>query len=272
MKKLVIGVCALFAVTVVSAEEMKFVTLLSQPVGSFAKLETLDQNVPSKIFNLNFCNTSVTTGTIDIQGLSYLQTVDVESGASVGGNVQNYSLRKILMKPTAVIEGGRAAINNAGGSGASGGPTHIQSTDTINYLGSGDVTTVVASLDKEVYLSGVSTKISNPENVTSSSVGWKNSWGGLNCDFSIQHIPAEEPTISYGSQTSAGGSDDTCDGNKTSWYTPGNYKDIPGGSCTDVNGSQKRTVGRTAGKAAYDQVRCAPGGTNYGTGVYLIRD
>lgn len=62
---------ALFSLctVMVQAEELKFVTVLSQPIGAFAQVESLNEERPSKTLFVNFCNQSVTTGKIDVQGM-----------------------------------------------------------------------------------------------------------------------------------------------------------------------------------------------------------
>lgn len=286
MKKLVIGLCALFAVSAASAEDMKFVTLLSQPVGSFAKLETLDQGTPSKIFNLNFCNTSVDSGTIKIEGLSYMNQIDVDGNASLGalpvGGVQNYVLKQMRVRagaglPLGVpgVTGGRAAIQTVNW-GTNPNPLHIESTGTLNYLGSSDsssgvagtVDTVVASLNGTILLTDTNTNISNPQNIASSSVGWKNNY---TCNYAVKHTPEGDPTVSEGGWTSAGGAGDTCDGKTNAIFAHGgNPKNIPNGSCVDVNGSQKRTLQSVKGSAAKDDIICAPGSATFTS--YMVRD
>ena len=56
MKKLLLCSFVMCCAVLVSAEDMKFVTLLSQPVGSFSKVELLDPSKPAEIYHLNFCN------------------------------------------------------------------------------------------------------------------------------------------------------------------------------------------------------------------------
>ena len=38
------------------ADELKFVTVLSQPIGAFAQVESLNEERPSKTLFVNFCN------------------------------------------------------------------------------------------------------------------------------------------------------------------------------------------------------------------------
>ena len=70
MKKILTSMALFSLCTVmVQAEELKFVTVLSQPIGAFAQVESLNEERPSKTLFVNFCNQSVTTGKIDVQGM-----------------------------------------------------------------------------------------------------------------------------------------------------------------------------------------------------------
>lgn len=103
MKKFILP-CALALLAVsAGAEEMRLVTLLSQPVGSFARVELLDSSKPAKIYNLNFCNNSSSGGTITVTGVETDNPVNAtylvsESGSTLssseeqGAPVRNYKV------------------------------------------------------------------------------------------------------------------------------------------------------------------------------------
>ena len=65
MKKIILIGLFGFLTTASFAAQMQFVTLLSQPVGSFAKVE-LPNDGTAEIFHLNFCNTGTEVGFIDL--------------------------------------------------------------------------------------------------------------------------------------------------------------------------------------------------------------
>ena len=75
---------------------MKFLTLLSQPVGSFSSVELLDEDTPADIFHLNFCNTDAPNGTISVSSSSaypvQAEKLLVRSGATLGGDVDFFRL------------------------------------------------------------------------------------------------------------------------------------------------------------------------------------
>ncbi len=110
MKKFLICCVVMFSAVFVAAEEMKFVTLLSQPVGSFSRVELLDQASPAEIFHLNFCNTDASGGTITLSS-SQATPVDVEklvvnSAGVLGGNVDYFRANKITVYDNPGFEGG----------------------------------------------------------------------------------------------------------------------------------------------------------------------
>lgn len=259
MKKTIVTLVALCAVTAVSAEEMKFVTMLSQPVASFAKLETLNQGATSKAFNLNFCNTSVPLGTIDVKGLSRMDQARAEANTTIGGNIQNYALNNIVMKPGGNITGGRALLARAG-------TTHIKSDDLLDYKAGGDLKTAAADLDGQLsyYEGGYETKVTNPRNLRNANMGWKNA--NHSCDYMVEPVVEVDKTVTYVNQGSGSGYTDTCDGDKVEAFTTSNYRDIPNQeSCVDVydNGARRRLVKATGGSAATTKSKCNPSGKTY---------
>lgn len=118
MKKLIVFcMFALFA-SAAAAEEMKFVTLLSQPVGSFARVELLDSSTPADIFHLNFCNIGSSGGTITVSGTGddavNAEKLEVQSGAVLGGNVKHYELSSSMtVKTGANFKGGTLQAGTA---------------------------------------------------------------------------------------------------------------------------------------------------------------
>ena len=107
MKKFILP-CALALLAVsASAEEMRLVTLLSQPVGSFARVELLDSSKPAKIYNLNFCNTGSSGGTITVTGTAATYPVNAtyfvsESGSTLSSREEQGS----PVKTYKVVSGG----------------------------------------------------------------------------------------------------------------------------------------------------------------------
>lgn len=104
MKKIIL-LAACLAVVPAGAEELKFVTALSQPVASFAHLESVNNKRPAEALFVNFCNTGVSAGTISAKGLVRMNELRLTGDSQVGSSsVMNYQ----IMEPTgfAIREGG----------------------------------------------------------------------------------------------------------------------------------------------------------------------
>ena len=101
MKSFVMTCVFLFSCGLLAAEDMKFVTLLSQPVGSFSRVELLDTSKPAEIFHLNFCNTDASGGTIAVSGSDtypvQAEKLRVLDGATLGGNIKTFDVDTITI-------------------------------------------------------------------------------------------------------------------------------------------------------------------------------
>lgn len=118
MKKIFLCLAVMFSAVFVAAEDMKFVTLLSQPVGSFSRVELLDQSTPADIFHLNFCNTDASGGNITVSS-SLTTPVNVEklvvdSGATLGGNLSYVLADKITVYNNSGFVGGSLSAQLSG--------------------------------------------------------------------------------------------------------------------------------------------------------------
>lgn len=87
MKKIIL-LAACLAVIPAAAEELRFVTALSEPVASFARLESVNSARPAEAMFVDFCNTGVNTGTISAKGLVKMNELRVLSGARAGSTSQ----------------------------------------------------------------------------------------------------------------------------------------------------------------------------------------
>lgn len=104
MKKIIL-LAACLAVVPAGAEELKFVTALSQPVASFAHLESVNNKRPAEALFVNFCNTGVSAGTISAKGLVRMNELRLTGDSQVGSSsVMNYQ----ILEPTGLTirEGG----------------------------------------------------------------------------------------------------------------------------------------------------------------------
>lgn len=104
MKKIIL-LAACLAVVPAGAEELKFVTALSQPVASFAHLESVNNKRPAEALFVNFCNTGGSAGSISAKGLVRMNELRLTGDSQVGSSsVMNYQ----ITEPTgfAIREGG----------------------------------------------------------------------------------------------------------------------------------------------------------------------
>ncbi len=81
------------------AEELKFVTVLSSPVGTFNQLEAVDSETTAKSPVINFCTGLGNGGTITLQGPAHPEagTLNLSSGTTLGGNGKDYVLRELTV-------------------------------------------------------------------------------------------------------------------------------------------------------------------------------
>ncbi len=133
MKKLLFCAVLMLCAGMATAENMKFVTLLSQPVGSFASVEMLDQENPTEIFHLNFCNAAADSGKIIVSAENngtpvVMNNLVVNSAAVLGGNLDTVSSRRLIIALNSDFTGGNLVASRAApsrvlvddGAGASG--------------------------------------------------------------------------------------------------------------------------------------------------------
>lgn len=121
MKSFLISSMLLLSCGLLCAEEMQFITLLAQPVGSFAKVELLNNSKPAEIFHINFCNTDAASGQINVSGTSRNYPIDTQnlrvlSPATLTGNVKTFLVssgeQTISVGQSANFVGGTLAVSN----------------------------------------------------------------------------------------------------------------------------------------------------------------
>ena len=112
------------------AEQMTFVTTLSSPLGTFAQLETADYSATTSVPLLNFCNTRSSAGTVTLKGAdTYLQTLSLKNGTTLGGNTPEYRISGTLsVNNNSEVTGGRLLANTATVSGASSAKSKVEDT------------------------------------------------------------------------------------------------------------------------------------------------
>ena len=130
MKRVLTVLVFLSGAYILHAEQMTFVTTLSSPLGTFAQLETADYSATTSVPLLNFCNTRASVGTVTLKGAnSYLQTLSLKNGTTLGGNTPEYRISGTLaVNAGGEVEGGRLLANTATVSGASSAKSKVEDT------------------------------------------------------------------------------------------------------------------------------------------------
>ena len=121
MKKLISAFTMMFLCSLSYAESMKFITVLSSPVGTFNKLEAVDPAQPAKGNTVNFCTNIGTQGVVELKGTkpAALTTVSLSNNTTLGKTDEGkFSLSKIELHSGGNIRGGRLfgntfTVNNA---------------------------------------------------------------------------------------------------------------------------------------------------------------
>jgi len=216
---------------VLCSEELKFVTVLSSPVGTFNRVEEVDSQTPVTSPVINFC-TKLGSGNVQLNGRGNPSAakLNLASNAELGGNVSEYRLQTLTMRYGGTLKGSRLLANTVN---ANTTPTLIKSSDiyasTLNVQGAKTVGLNVGN-GKSV-MSGTE---SNREMV------WSNEYqqdknGTTSTDYAKQFLLKEKGAacvVSYGSWGSGSLSEaDTCDGNSSAAFTctPGVAK-----TCVDI--------------------------------------
>ncbi len=141
MKRFIsIFVFILIGTVLAEGEEMKFVTVLSSPVGTFAQLETANPTRAVQSPVVNFGTSSVSTGRIELKGAAgYIEDLYLQSGTELGGNAGAYRLEQGMeVGSGGRITGGRLMANEVDFSGALEGKSEVKGslyTDEISVAG-----------------------------------------------------------------------------------------------------------------------------------------
>lgn len=181
MKKYLLILCSICVALSASAETMKFVTMLAQPVGTFARVDTTDSNEPTKLASLSFCTTSIDLGTINAKDVTISGDLTVESGATLTTHdittVKDIDSLNIYKNTTGTFVGGSLEVNRA---------TIPQVEVTKTMTVSDGISTKTASLSRM--------------NITNTAIF---TGGGRNVNMSWTQINAENCMLSENGDESA---------------------------------------------------------------------
>ena len=152
MKRVLTVLVLLSGACVLHAEQMTFVTTLSSPLGTFAQLETADYSATTSVPLLNFCNTRSSAGTVALKGAdTYLQTLSLKNGTTLGGNTPEYRISGTLsVNNNSEVTGGRLLADNASVSGASAAKSKVDNTLYITAATVKGAKTAVLTLPSQV--------------------------------------------------------------------------------------------------------------------------
>lgn len=124
-------VLAVLGITV-QAEELKFITVMSQPIGAVAKLEALNEKRPAEAFFVNFCNENVSYGSIHSYGRVTMNELrlmgnDVRVGSEETGDDMSYQ----ITKSDGLIVQGKGSLAGAKLLAAEANPDKIEVDATV---------------------------------------------------------------------------------------------------------------------------------------------
>ena len=113
MKKIIFAFGFLFCSALLCAEEMQFITTLSQPTGSFARVAATNADRAARALQVNFCNNKVSSGQINADGAVRAAYLKLDDTGSLGGNVPVYQLKTLNLGGNKSFEGGNVWANEA---------------------------------------------------------------------------------------------------------------------------------------------------------------
>ncbi|MBO7237856.1 MAG: hypothetical protein J6U96_01015 [Elusimicrobiaceae bacterium] len=216
MKKTFLTFLAFAVAIPLWAENIKFVTLLSQPVGTFSSVDVEDANATNAIYYLNFCNISA-GGTMSVKSLSAHQLLMTSGGKLSSSNLGTVSSSRIdLYKtPATTLTGGRLDASSVTPSAAGVDVSAPQITLQ------GDVDFDDASFDN---LSAGNFSFTESDDASSGTGDWSKVDGrdGYNCsggcNLYLLHV-GNLDSVCWDDEHRAGHRDPCCNGISNTRYT-----------------------------------------------------
>ncbi len=228
MKRLIsVIVFILIGTVLAEGEEMKFVTVLSSPVGTFAQLETANPTRAVQSPVVNFGTSRVTVGRMELKGAAgYIEDLYLQSGTELGGNAGAYRLEQGMEVGTGGrITGGRLMANEVDFSGALEGKSEVKGSLYIDEIAVAGAKADSLTIPEEVEL----TASSGEEEV----LEWSNEY---NCDYERLNSGDEGITVSdWMDVGDCSTYRDSCDGDLTTEFDVDSLKGRKDSfSCTDI--------------------------------------
>ncbi len=128
-------ICCVMALAVlgitVQAEELKFITVMSQPIGAVAKLEALNEKRPAQAFFVNFCNEKAPYGSIHSTGRVAINELRLTGDDVQVGSDTNTAMSYYITKPDGLIVQGKGSLAGAKLLAAEANPDKIDVDATV---------------------------------------------------------------------------------------------------------------------------------------------
>lgn len=233
MKKLLVLFLLTMGVCVGNAEEMKFITTLSSPVGTFAQLEAVHPLVYAEAPIVNFCNTRVGAGRMTVNGANaYVNNLVLQPSTTMGGNVPEYRIAtSVLMYGGGSIKGGRLMANNVG-FGSSSQPK----SDVADTLYTNDVM-LQGAKTTNLTIPG---KVQTINQGSGKTLEWSNEYPCTYASTASSETTGEIESVNYGEWEVSPKLSENCDYNAYDAFTVTNdgirnssYLDFSDTHCTD---------------------------------------
>lgn len=233
MKKLLVLFLLTMGVCVGNAEEMKFITTLSSPVGTFAQLEAVHPLVYAEAPIVNFCNTRVGAGRMTVNGANaYVSNLVLQPSTTMGGNVPEYRIAtSVLMYGGGSIKGGRLMANNVG-FGSSSQPK----SDVADTLYTNDVM-LQGAKTTNLTIPG---KVQTINQGSGKTLEWSNEYPCTYASTASSETTREIASVNYGEWKLSPKLSENCDYNAYDAFTVTNdgirnssYLDFSDTHCTD---------------------------------------
>lgn len=231
MKRVFLVLSLLSGLSVIHAEQMKFVTTLSAPLGTFAQLETADPSAVTAVPLVNFCNSRSGTGKVSLKGANaYLQTLNLKNGTTLGGNAPEYRIGGTLNAASeGELTGGRLLADKVNVTGSSEAKSSV--TETL-YA---DTLTVKGAKTDSLIIPG---QVETAPGESSGGLEWSNAYP---CDY--EEVAGPPPSSDYEwtqmvrynvdngrfENNNGVSTYDTCDGKPLL-----KYMDTPSSECIDI--------------------------------------
>lgn len=147
--------CFLFlsvSVPFLCAEQMKFVTTLCSPLGTFAQLETADPAAVTAVPLVNFCNSRSSAGRIALKGAdAYLQTLFLKNNTTLGGNAGEFRVSGMFKTESGgTVTGKRLLADKADVVGSSEAKSKVDNSLYITIASVKGAKTAVLTLPSQV--------------------------------------------------------------------------------------------------------------------------